>query len=461
MKINLASFKSRLTIGILGVSAVGLFAGFLNASGSRGYVAHEWGTFTSVQGGDGVLLEWRPLETSRLPGFVHDWNGPGLNRRSSSGIGNPLSKNSFLTLQRMETPVIYFYSDHDETVDVSVNFPKGLITEWYPEARQIGPSFAPVPPTVAKFDTVAHHVGAKPQFTFASLLPSGATKDSKAVWAHLEILKSKTDLSNSLLMDRSGSHYFAARETDANLLRMNSMSTNATPEIEKFIFYRGVGSFATPLKVTTTAEREVTLSNTGTEPLEHLYLLGVENKAGAYVQIARLGPGEQRTIKFDSAKGRAPIDKLSARLGDDLAKSLVSQGLYPREARAMINTWKDSWFDESGLRVLYVLSRSWTDQTLPIKLDPAPRELVRVMVGRAEVIPPDQQERLSNAITRANQGDASARAEAIRDLKTLGRFGEPATRLAMLKLPDPAKQTAWQLYQEANTPKVSYNASNK
>src|ERR1051326_7500271 len=35
-------------------------------------VAHEWGTFTSVQGGDGVLLDWRPLETSRLPGFVYD-----------------------------------------------------------------------------------------------------------------------------------------------------------------------------------------------------------------------------------------------------------------------------------------------------------------------------------------------------------------------------------------------------
>ena len=54
----------------------------------------------------------------------------------------------------------------------------------------------------------------------------------------------------------------------------------------------------------------------------------------------------------------------------------------------MVNTWKDSWFAEDGVRVLYVLPRAWTDRTLPLKLDPAPRELVRVMVGRAEVLAP-------------------------------------------------------------------------
>jgi hypothetical protein len=36
------------------------------------YVAHEWGTFTSVQGADGVQTPWNPLITSDLPKFVHD-----------------------------------------------------------------------------------------------------------------------------------------------------------------------------------------------------------------------------------------------------------------------------------------------------------------------------------------------------------------------------------------------------
>src|SRR5207248_623516 len=35
-------------------------------------IVHEWGTFTSIAGKDGVALEWRPLNGSTdLPKFVH------------------------------------------------------------------------------------------------------------------------------------------------------------------------------------------------------------------------------------------------------------------------------------------------------------------------------------------------------------------------------------------------------
>jgi len=47
-----------------------------------------------------------------------------------------------------------------------------------------------------------------------------------------------------------------------------------------------------------------------------------------------------------------------------MAAALVSEGLYQREAQAMVNTWRDSWFEEDGLRVLYTLPREWTDRTL-------------------------------------------------------------------------------------------------
>src|SRR4051812_25042938 len=50
-----------------------LFAlGFLAPSSHAGstYTAHEWGTFTSVQGANGDLLSWRPLQSSELPAFV-------------------------------------------------------------------------------------------------------------------------------------------------------------------------------------------------------------------------------------------------------------------------------------------------------------------------------------------------------------------------------------------------------
>ena len=69
MKMNQDSYKKAIVIGSLAVAVIA--SGLLIAARpAPSYVAHEWGTFTSVQGGDGVLLDWRPLETSRLPKFV-------------------------------------------------------------------------------------------------------------------------------------------------------------------------------------------------------------------------------------------------------------------------------------------------------------------------------------------------------------------------------------------------------
>src|SRR5689334_4732233 len=53
--------------------------GSVTRNHQKKFVAHEWGTFTSVQGSDGRLLDWRPLQTSQLPHFVYDWQNAGFN----------------------------------------------------------------------------------------------------------------------------------------------------------------------------------------------------------------------------------------------------------------------------------------------------------------------------------------------------------------------------------------------
>src|SRR5436853_1529870 len=122
----LASHGRRVVFcGCLSLATLGVI-GFMTRN-HEAFVAHEWGTFTSVQGGDGVLLDWRPLESSRLPKFVYDWKNPGLNRRHGGQM--PFQKQVVLTLQRMETPVIYFYAEDKQSVDVTVDFPQGQITE--------------------------------------------------------------------------------------------------------------------------------------------------------------------------------------------------------------------------------------------------------------------------------------------------------------------------------------------
>src|SRR5947208_3041828 len=103
------------------------------------FVAHEWGTFTSVQGADGVQMTWNPFIHTDLPGFVY-------NRGQAAAFGWRLSdydvKGEMMTIVRMETPVIYFYSKEARTVDVTVKFPQGRITEWYPQATALGPAVA-------------------------------------------------------------------------------------------------------------------------------------------------------------------------------------------------------------------------------------------------------------------------------------------------------------------------------
>jgi hypothetical protein len=357
--------------------------------------------------------------------------------RCASGSGL-FEKVSIQALQRMETPVIYFYSDEPRSVDVSVNFPQGFITEWYPQAAQIGPSVS----------TDAACKGA-------------AIPQSGARWSHVEILPAKAgpSLASALPSDRSGSHYFAARETDAAYLRVATQGQASSPqEQEKFIFYRGTGNFSTPLRVTTTSGNSVTVANNGSEPLVHLFVLGLEQRAGQFIHIDRLAPGKQRTVQLDVARLTTPLESLSGKLAKEMATALASQGLYAREASAMVNTWKDSWFAEDGLRVLYVLPRAWTDRTLPLAVTPAPRELVRVMVGRAEVLAPTAQQQLSTAISQATGGDSAARSRALAEIKTLGRFAEPAIQLATVGADKKTSQMAWQLFQDVFLPTVSASA---
>ena len=101
---------------------------------ASGLIVHEWGTFTSIAGKDGVALEWRPLNgASDLPKFIHTIQNQDEGLRHGP-------KANLTAVVRMETPVLYFYSASETDVSVKVDFPKGKITEWYPQARSVSTS---------------------------------------------------------------------------------------------------------------------------------------------------------------------------------------------------------------------------------------------------------------------------------------------------------------------------------
>jgi hypothetical protein len=145
--------------------------------------------------------------------------------------------------------------------------------------------------------------------------------------------------------------------------------------------------------------------------------------------LDNLAAGASQRFDGDLEKQFGPLAEVKQELERAMGEALASEGLYPREAKAMVDTWKDSWFSEDGVRVLYVLPHAWTDATLPLTLTPEPRELVRVMVGRAEVITPSVEKNLRRLLVESANGDATARGEVVAELRKLGRFAEPALRL--------------------------------
>ena len=419
------------------------------------YVAHEWGTFTSVQGADGVLIEWNPLETKKLPKFVYDWSKPGLDRRPAGGLDRGL-KSRFLTLQRMETPVIYFYSDTERTIDVTVRFPQGLITEWYPQAHDIGPSAFPPNKLATALDGLVQKTGARPRFTIASLFGRKGVADSRIHWKSIRVLPTgrHADLDAVIPTDTSGIHYFAARETDAAFVRVKTPDKAA--EHEKFLFYRGVANFKTPLQITFNSgnETNVFLQNTGTDELKHLFVLAIRHGRGKFIYEDHVPSGQHVYAELKSGEDLLPLGELAARISERMSAALQQEGLYRREADAMVKTWRESWFEEDGLRVLYVLPRKWTDEILPLTLDPGPRELVRVMVGRAELIPPSAERELLNQIVRYAGSDADGRQQAAANVRqlNLGRFLGPAVQRALGSHPSREfSRAAWELVNAATT----------
>jgi hypothetical protein len=337
------------------------------------------------------------------------------------------------SLIRMETPVIYFYSDQERTVDVRVKFPAGRVTEWYPQATHLGPYY-----TTNQADAAQANRSVIEWNELKILAPGTKEISAKKL---IRGQKDKTD------------HYYAARETDANFLRMSSSHARAGVEYERDLFYRGVGFFQAPLTIRLDGgEDQLRLSASCSQPLTDLFVLTIRNGQARYQTLDRLEQGSDRGAQL-SAKPFASLHSVRANLMREMAAALVKQGLYAKEAQAMVETWKDQWFSEEGTRVLYLLPRVWTDGILPLEISPAPASVARVMVGRAELITPSMERELGEQVVAYLDGDTNAKRQAVNGVRAigLGRFLEPATRKMLGKTPNPKlSQAAWQLAQEVS-----------
>src|SRR5687767_1354095 len=91
-------------------------------------VVHEWGTFTSVSGMEGVSLDGLQHEEEALPAFVYsrsEVRACPLRKQGYKGLEVPVDN----VTHKMETPVIYVHTKRARSLRVRVDFVNGLISQ--------------------------------------------------------------------------------------------------------------------------------------------------------------------------------------------------------------------------------------------------------------------------------------------------------------------------------------------
>jgi len=282
----------------------------------------------------------------------------------------------------LETPVLYFYSDRDRTVSVHVEFRDGVMTDWYPEASR------------------------RP------------TENIR--WDNLQITPGHLNLPE----EGGRGRYFHARDADSAFLRT---AHNANSN-EKFLFYRGVGEGRMPFTVRALGGGEFVVKNTAKDAIPGLFLIRVQNGKVFFKQSGSLSP--QAVVGLKESTMASSAEKL----GEAVEHLLIQQGLYEKEARAMVKTWSTDWFGDNGTRVLYLIPQTQTADVLPLSIEPKPDQLVRVLVGRHDILTPEREKEIDVLVKRI-EGPSNAESQAANHtLDELGRYRSSAQKAASARL---------------------------
>ena len=375
------------------------------------FKAHEWGTFTSLVGSNGVTQDGMYHEDEPLPDFVHGFGEtqflldpipqlPGGNCQNMKICFSTNALNNNVITQKMETPVIYFYGDKAERVTVDVAFPEGIITDTFP---------APVSSSPKNSDDLVIENG-KARFKVDLMPGSGLfppAVDSDNIYGH-------------------------ARKVDSLMIKTNN-------EVEKFIFYRGLGRFQPTIDISSEGDSFNFRSYDSNRPLAaflvykaggkpHMLPVIDENGKSVYETISKaklnyhfFNVPENHIAQLRRGGGYDANVLVGGEPFDVLTRALINNGLKKDEAKAMVRTWADGYFKTPGLRMLYILPRKEVDRILPLTMTPAPEKMERVFVARLEIMTEKDEFDLVSKIMEQQKSF---------DVKTLGRLAEPKTRRA-------------------------------
>ncbi len=362
----------RIALAGLGVALAAFCA--WGAQTESPLVVHEWGTFTSLQDEKGRTISGINTDDEPVPRFCHnlDWmliDTPlPFPRILAQGVA---SCHPDVTM-RLETPVIYFHPPKDAVLpivaDVKVSWQGGWLTQFFPDAWTNG------------------SLPAERTLTFQS---RGGLE-----WHSLRIGEVGK-------MPETKDHvWLAPRAVNAAPL-----STPAG-EGEKFLFYRGVGHVLCPLQAIRSADgktlqihaqKSEAAYNVPAMTISRLWLASFDLKGEcAFRPLSALSlpasdaisPGPIGSTPAQFNQGEYSNANLG-RLRGEMREALLADGMFGDEADALLNTWELSYFKSGGLRLFFMVPRAWTDANLPLDIS-VPCEIKRAMVGRLELVTPEQ-----------------------------------------------------------------------
>ena len=340
------------------------------------YTLHEWGTFTTVVGSDGTHLDGVEKEEAPLPAFVHQLDGlRAVDSPNSTIKGIDYRRPLAGVNVRMETPVVYFYTDRAFDAQVDVCFHGGTISEWFPD-RSAGET---LPPLLRNHDMAI--LGRENLIDFGQ-----APREGSICW-NVRVEPAGEDQAGRVFHGDEIPYWLHPRQTDSALV------TTAQGETEKYLFYRGLGHLNLPVIFSAT-DQELTAENRGAETVGRWLVFDLNAQHQARWSLpAPITPAAQ-TPNHPAPAVMVPLQAQPYQadwkkpLYAEAVKMLTSAGLYRKEADAMLQTWWQSYFERPGIRVFWIVPRSYVDQTLPLAVAPAPRHTERVIVGRTEILTP-------------------------------------------------------------------------
>ena len=354
-------------------------------------VVHEWGTFTCLQDENGKGVGGINTDDEPVPDFVHNI-AQGLlipTRDGQPSRSKSIPRCHTDVTMRLETPIIYFYPEKDfhGRFGVTVQCFRGWLTQYFPDA------------TAEASGIRGDQIGSLERGGYGRL-----------EWKDVSLGDSNEGPATSSLV------WTTPRRVEAATVEVKG-------EHEKFLFYRGVANLPAPLSVVRSGP-ELTITKTAPadaaereSDIRELWLLDVRSDGSAAFRVVRpfaQAPAfvAKTPVQFDPADYGSGATK---DLKTSMHEALVRAGLFKDEADALLDTWRVSYFKSPGLRLFFLVPEKWTNATLPLRIRRWPHEpplhptITRVMVGRIEIVSPEQRAllaQLSDVSATAALGDA-------------------------------------------------------